>query len=179
MGEKFNSLVPEVQAHIKSLVRTAKLEDNDESLEMLSDGWLEKQQSFFEQTKQREMEEVDNFNIDDLRGALVMTYSGSLINIGPEQNDLRSVLYYSIGLRNDVPESAEEDSSVLGSSIEKGKTVIFEKGPIAKSSPVLSIAVFKEEMALEPEKEEELLEEVTMIIAQDFASINKTTILED
>lgn len=177
MSEKFDSLVPEVQAHIKKLVKTAKLEDSDESLEKLSGGWLEKQQSFYEQTKQREMEETDSLDADDSRGALVMTYSGSLINIGPEQNDYRSVQYLSIGLRNDVPESAESDTSVLAKNIEKGSTVEFEKGPISKSSPVFSIAVFSNEM--EPQQEEELLDEVTMIVAEDFASINNTYILED
>ncbi|MBI9106364.1 MAG: hypothetical protein JEZ04_06415 [Spirochaetales bacterium] len=176
MGENFNSLVPEVQAHIRMLVKTAKLENNDESLEKLSGGWLEKQQSFFEQTKQREMIETESFNIDDRSGALIMTYSGSLLNIGPEQDDFRSVQYFSIGLRNDVPESAEDEASVLKNSIEKGRPVEFEKGPITKSSPVYSIAVFKEEM--DPAQEEEMLDEVTLIVAQDFALINKTTIQE-
>lgn len=177
MGTNFDSLVPEVQAHIKSLVRTAKLEDNDESLELLSGGWLDKQQSFFEQTKKNEMEEVEEFNADDPRGALLMTYSGSLINIGPEQDDFRNVEYYSIGLRNDVPESAAEEASVLAGSISKGACVEFEKGPIKKSSPIYSIAVVKEEM--EPEEEAGLLDEVTMLIAEDFAEINKTFIQED
>ncbi|HAK45615.1 MAG TPA: hypothetical protein DCO79_06810 [Spirochaeta sp.] len=180
MGEKFESLVPEVQGHIKNLVKTAKLEENvasfDDALEKLSEGWLDKQQSFFEQTKQHEMEETDGLDMDDTRGALIMTYSGSLINIGPEQNDYRSVDYLSIGLRNDVPESASEEESLLSKNIEKGASVEFEKGPIVKSSAVFSIAVFREEM--EPEQEEELLDEVTMILAQDFAAINKTTIQE-
>ena len=174
MSKNFDSLVPEVQAHIKNLVKTAKLEDNEQSLELLSGGWLDKQQSFYEQTKVKEMEEVDEINIDDPRGALVMTYSGSLINISPEQDDFRNVEYFSIGLRNDVPASASEEASVLGSSIEKGRPVEFEKGPILKSSPVFAIAVVKEEMA--PEEEADLLDEVTMIVAEDFASINKTTI---
>lgn len=180
MGEKFESLAPEVQGHIKNLVKTAKLDDGErsfeESLEMLSGGWLEKQQSFFEQTKQHEMEETEGLDMDDPRGALIMTYSGSLINIGPEQNDYRSVDYFSIGLRNDVPDSASEQSSVLSRNIQKDESVEFEKGPIVKSSAVFSIAVFREEM--EPGQEEELLDEVTMILAEDFASINKTTIEE-
>ena len=177
MGERFESLTTEVQGHIRNLVKTAKLDDNDDSLEMLSEGWLEKQQSFFEQTKQHEMEEADELDIDDMRGALVMTYSGSLLNIGPEQDDYRSVEYLSIGLRQDVPESAADESSVLRSSIKKGSTVEFEKGPILKSSPVFAIAVFREE--LEAQREEELLDEVTMILAEDFASINQTLIQED
>ncbi len=174
MKENFDSLAPEVQAHIKNLVKTASLEDNDESLELLSGGWLEKQQSFFEQTKQRDMEEVDELNADDARGALIMTYSGSLLNIGPELDDFRDVEYFSIGLRNDVPESAAERNSVLGNSIVKGKPVEFSKGPILKSSPAYAIAVFKEELA--PEEEAGLLDEVTLLLAEDFASINKTTI---
>ena len=177
MGEKFESLAAEVQGHIRNLVKTAKLGDSEDSLEMLSEGWLEKQQSFFEQTKQHEMEEVEEFDADDTRGALVMTYSGSLLNIGPEQNDYRSVEYFSIGLRNDVPESAASDASVLRSGIMKDAPVEFEKGPIQKSSPVFAVAVFREE--LEPQKEEELLDEVTMILAEDFASINQTMIQED
>ncbi len=176
MGENFDSLAPEVQAHIKSLVKTAKMEDSEGSLELLSGGWLDKQQAFFEQTKQREMEEVDELDIDDTRGALVLTYSGSLINIGPEQDDFRNTEYFSIGLRNDVPESASDQNSVLAGNIEKGKPVEFEKGPILKSSAVWSIAVVKEELA--PEEESELLDEVTMMVAEDFASINKTTIQE-
>lgn len=180
MGTKFDSLVPEVQGHIRNLVKTAKLEDDDksfdEALEMLSEGWLEKQQSFYEQTKRHDMEEAESLDMDDPRGALIMTYSGSLLSIGPEQNDYRTVDYLSIGLRKDVPESASDESSVLSKNIEKGASVEFEKGPIIKSSAAFAIAIFKEE--LEPEQEEELLDEVTMILAQDFASINKTFIQE-
>jgi len=174
MGEKFDSLLPEVQKHIKKLVKTAKLPEGEESLELLSQGWHEKQQSFFEQTKQKEMEEVDFFDGYDKRGALVMTYSGSLITLGPEQEGERSAQYLSIGLRNDVPESAKDESSVLSGEIGKGGIVEFAKGPITKSSPVFSIAVFTEK--LEPEVEEDLLDEVTMIVAEDFASINNTII---
>lgn len=177
MSNYFSSLAPEVKAHIKNLVRSARLDENEDSLELLAAGWLEKQQAFFEQTKKHNMEEVDGHNIDDPRGALVMTYSGSLINIGPERDDYRSVKYYSIGLRNDVPESAEDETAVISADIIKGIPLEFEKGPIIKSSPAYAIAVFREE--IEPEREEILLDEITMIVAEDFTSINKTTILED
>ncbi len=177
MGEKFNGLEPEVQTHIKKLVKTAGLENSEDSLELMAGGWLEKHQAFMEQTKQREMEETDNLDINDQRGALIMTWSGSLINIGPEINDFRNVEYFSIGLRNDVPESASEEESILNDNVIKGMPVEFEKGPIQKSSPVYAIAVVKEEML--PEEEAGLLDEVTLLIAEDFTSINKTTIQEN
>jgi len=177
MNEKFNSLEPEVQAHISKLAISAKIDESDETLERFAELWLEKQQSFYEQTKACEMEEADTLNIDDVRGALIMTYSGSLINIGPEQDDMRCAQYFSIGLRNDVPESAEENFSVLLKNIEKGNAVEFEKGPIVKSSPVFAITVFKEEK--DPHDQEILLDEITMTVAEDFAAINKTYIAED
>lgn len=48
----------------------------------------------------------------------------------------------------------------------------FSVGPITKSSPVYKIAVVKEEMR--PEKDEELLSEVTQILSEGFTEINKT-----
>jgi hypothetical protein len=187
MGEKFDAVAPEVQNHIRKLVKTAGLEDTEESLELLSAGWLEKQESFFFQTKQKNMEEVEFLSSDDPRGALVMTYSGSLISIGPvragddgegesEDDGTRPVDYVSIGLRNDVPESAGEERSVLSEDIARGQAVAFEQGPIAKSSPAYAIAVFSEELEFDDEVEQ--LEEVTLLLTRDFIDINKTIVKE-
>jgi hypothetical protein len=184
MGEKFDSVAPEAQNHIRRLVKTAGLEDREDSLEMLSGAWLEKQDSFFSQTKQKNMEEVESLSADDPRGALVMTYSGSLISIGPVIGDLadedgeavRSVDYVSIGLRNDVPESAGSEDSLLPGDVQRGHVVEFERGPIAKSSPVYAIAVFQEK--LDAEEEQDQLEEVTLLLTQDFIDINKTIVKE-
>lgn len=176
MGVQFDEVAPEVQNHIRKLVKTAGLEETDESLEMLSSGWLEKQSSFFEQTKQKNMEEVETLELEDSRGALVMTYSGSLISIGPDVDGHRSVDYVSIGLRGDVPESAGDESAVLGKDIVLGTPLEFQSGPITKSSPAYAIAVFAEE--LEYEEETRALEEVTLMVTRDFLDINKTMIQE-
>jgi hypothetical protein len=177
MGEHFNGVVTEVQDHLKQLVKTAGLADTEESLESMAQGWLEKQTSFHEQTKAHNLEEVDMLEHGDPRGALIMTYSGSLLTIGPDTEEGRAVEYSSIGLRNDVPDSVKTEGAVLAADVEKNECAQFEAGPIRSSSPVYAIAVAQEEMDVEAE--EELLGQVTLMLAEDFVEINKTLIEEE
>lgn len=177
MGEHYEAVAEQVRDHLQSLVKTAGLEDNEESLEALAEGWLEKQSAFHEKTKANEMEETDRLEAEDGRGALIMTYSGSLLTIGPETDEGRTVEYTSIGLRQDVPESRKREASVLAGDVEKDAVAEFEVGPIKVSSPVYAIAVAKEDLSAE--EEEELLGQVTMMVAEDFVEVNKTFIDEE
>ena len=102
--------------------------------------------------------------------------SGSLLSIGPIGDDGRKVEYASVGLRTDVPESAEKEGSVISSNILVGGQVDFLIGPIKKSSPVYKIAVVSEEMPME--EEEELLSDVTQVLMDEFIEVNKTLIIE-
>jgi len=176
MGEHYQAVAEQVRDHLKDLVKTAGLPDTEESLEILAQGWLEKQASFHEQTKSNEMEEADTFELEHGRGALVMTYSGSLLTIGPETEEGRTVEYASIGLRKDVPELLRRSASVLTGDVTKGEPVEFEVGPIKTSSPVYAIAVAREELS--PEAEEELLGQVTLMLTEDFVEVNKTIVDE-
>ena len=132
--------------------------------------------TFEERIVSLNMEETDSLSKDDDNGALVLTYSGSLVSIGPLSDGDRSVEYTSIDLRGDVPKSASADDGKLGADINIDNSVEFEKGPIKSSSPVFKIAVFKEEMSTE--EEQESLNKATVILTDDFAKINKTIILE-
>lgn len=172
MGENYSAVADQARDHLQSLVKTAGLPETEESLEALAAAWLEKQSKFHEQTKSNAMEETESLEIDDVRGALVMTYSGSLLTIGRETENGRTVEYTSIGLRRDVPETVERDGSVLALDVVKDHVVEFEVGPITKSSPVYAIAVAKDDLSAE--EEEELLGQVTMILTEDFVEVNKT-----
>ena len=174
MGEYANTVLPEVRDHLSKLARTAGLEDSEESLELLAEGWLEKQSVFHEQTKANEMEETDLLELESGRGALILTYSGSLLTIGPDTEDGRTVEYASIGLRQDVPEFLKTEKSVLKTDVNEGVPVEFEVGPIKSSSPVFAIAVVSDE--LDEEAESELLGQVTVMVAEDFVEVNKTLI---
>ncbi|AHC16385.1 hypothetical protein [Salinispira pacifica] len=175
MGEQFDSVEKEIQEHLSKLVKTAEIA-GDDPLEQLAGAWLEKQSAFFEQTKQREMEEVEELEEQDARGALILTYSGSLISLGPMGEDGREVEYVSIGLRQDVPESASAEHSNLSVDLKLGVAAEFSGGPITKSSPVYAIAVLKEDLS--EDEGLEVLGDVTMMLTQDFVDINKTLIDE-
>jgi hypothetical protein len=177
MGENFDMVAPQVQEHVKKLVASTGMPDTEESLELMAKGWLEKQASFLEQTKAKNMEEADSFSAESPKGALLMTYSGSLITIGPMEDDSRLAEYSSIGLRQDVPESAKDEASILSADVEKDGVLTFEKGPIQKSSPIYAIAVVTEDM--DAQEEVDLLSEVTMLLTQDFVDVNKTLIVEE
>lgn len=165
-----------IRQHIQQLVKTAGLPDTEESIESLERGWQEKLDTFEKQVEERDMEMVEEFDAEDERGALLMTYSGSLINLGPKGEHGRFVAYHSIGMRNDVPESAETDNTDLADEVVIDEGATFTNGPIKKSSPIFKIAVIVEEM--EDAEQEELLAEVTQMLADDFIEVNKTIIQE-
>ncbi len=176
MGESFAKVSEEVQNHLKQLSGSVVLPEGEDALELLSSGWLEKEAGFLTQVEEENLEEVDSFSHDETRGGLIMTYSGSLLTIGPMGEDGRNVEYVSIGLRTDVPDSARKEGSVLQEDVILGEPAVFKKGPVLKSSPVYKIAVVKEDMS--PEDEEELLIGVTQVLADEFAEVNKTLIFE-
>jgi hypothetical protein len=177
MGEQFNMIAPRAQDHVRKLISRAGFPDNDESLERLAQGWLDKQASFFEQTKKFSMEESSHFDMDDPRGALVMTVSGSLVTLGPLLDGHRSVKYLSIGIRKDVPETIEYGRSILADDIDKDGYVEFEEGPFRRSSPVLSIAVIQKQITALAEQG--LLDKATAMLTRDFIDANKTTIVAE
>ncbi|MCP4091758.1 MAG: hypothetical protein GY746_18490 [Gammaproteobacteria bacterium] len=142
----------------------------------MSEAWLEKNDAFEQEIDSHDMEEVEGLLKDDARGALVMTYSGSLINIGPVVEDKRKVEYNSIGIRGDVPNAAEDDSSILGNDIDVNSEVEFEAGPVSTTSAAYKVAVCKDDLSID--EQEEALSNATMILTNKFADINKTLILE-
>ena len=176
MEEYFAQVSEDVQNHLKQLVGSVNLPAGEDSLEILAKGWLDKEEIFNSQIIDRNLEESDSFSVEEPRGGLIMTYSGSLLTIGPIADNGRKVEYASVGLRTDVPESAEKEGSVISMDILQGEQADFLVGPIKKSSPVYKIALVKEEMPLE--EEEELLSEVTKVLADDFVEINKTLIID-
>ncbi|MCK5672696.1 MAG: hypothetical protein KAH95_04935, partial [Spirochaetales bacterium] len=121
MDEYFAQVSEDVQNHLKQLVGTVNLPAGEDALEILSKGWLEKEEIFNSQILERKLEESDSFAVEEPRGGLIMTYSGSLLTIGPIADDGRKVEYASVGLRTDVPESAEKDGSVISMDILQGE----------------------------------------------------------
>ena len=107
-------------------------------------------------------------------GALVITYSGSLLSIGPKIDGKRKAEYISIGLRTDVPERAVEEYSILDGDFEIDGIVNFINGPIKSSSGIYKIA--KIDDRLNAIAQQEVLKDVTQILIEDFVEVNNTII---
>jgi hypothetical protein len=174
MGVYLDQVPEVVQDHIRSITKTSGLPDTDESVETIAHAWIEKKKLFEQRLDEHEMSEVDEYSIDEARGAVVLTYSGSLITIGPGGEGTRAVEYTSIGLREDVPERASTDNTNLSEDITVDSPAKFTNGPIQKSSAVYSIAISPEDLS--PDEEDELLTEVTQVLAEDFVEVNKTIV---
>lgn len=172
MGEYLDQIPEGIQDHLRQITKTSGMPDNEESVEEMARAWLDKKQAFEEKLQELNMEEVDEFGAEEERGTLVLTYSGSIVNIGPLNEGLRRAEYVSIGIRQDVPESATNGESVLAEDITLDDAVAFETGPVKKTSPIYKIAVNRDE--LEAAEEEEKLTEATQVLTDEFVEINKT-----
>lgn len=174
MGAYLDQIPVHLRDHIVKIAATAGIEEEGDSTELIAQAWLEKKDAFEKRIAESGMEEIDEFGVEEERGALVLTYSGSLLTIGPLIVGKRAVEYTSIGLRKDVPESALSDRSALAADLRVDETASFTGGPIAKSSAVFKIAVSAQ--PLEAEEERDLLSEVTQLLTEDFVEVNKTVI---
>ncbi len=170
----FDTLEPIIQDHIRQISKTSGLPSTPETLDLMAGAWIEKKSCFEAALTENNLEEVSFFGMAEPRGALILTYSGSLLNLGPLVEGSRRCEYTSIGLRTDVPASAVEAASALASDIEVDTPAQFEKGPIKASSPIFKIAVAKEKMPAEDE--EALLTQVSQDLAEDFVEVNKTVV---
>ena len=170
----FDTLEPIIQDHIRQISKTSGLPSTQETLDLMADAWLDKKNCFETALAENNLEEVSFFGRSESRGALMLTYSGSLINLGPQVEGTRRCEYASIGLRTDVPASAVEEDSLLAADVAADEPAQFEKGPIKTSSPVFKIAVAKEK--LPAEDEEALLTQVSQDLAEDFVEVNKTVV---
>jgi hypothetical protein len=176
MGEYLDQIPEEIRDHIKQISKSSDAESAEEAVEAVAKGWLDKKVNFEEQIQKLNLEEVDFLSKDDERGALIMTYSGSLLTIGPLSDGNRKVEYTSIGLRQDVPESATVEDSEMSTDIELDEEVSFAKGPIKKSSPVFKIAVLRDDV--DAAEQQERLSQATQILTEEFVEVNKTLIIE-
>lgn len=171
MGEYLDQIPAEIRDHVRQITKSSGLPDVDESVEMIAKGWLEKKELFESQVQSMGMEELEELGQDDERGCLVMTFSGSLLNVGPLREEGRNVQYASIGLRQDVPQTADREGSRLAADLRAGEPVRFAPGPILSSSPAFKIAVTTG--GLDAEEQEQVITKATQILTAGFVDVNR------
>ena len=174
MAERLNELPERVREHVRQLVEPAGLADVTNAEELLVNGWLEKHEAFQHHTADRGMKLVERFGKEETSGALVMTYSGSIVSIGPVVDGERDVAYASIGIRRDGPQMSVKQDSGLAVDVVTDSVIEFAEGPVLKTSPVFAVAVFQK--ALPAAKENAALVEVTQVLTERFVDINNETL---
>ena len=174
MGRFLNQVPEDIRQHIKNLSGSSGLGSNEESVEKMAQAWLEKKRRFEEKIKGQDMEEIVYFEKKESRGALILTYSGSLLSLGPLSDGVRQIEYTGIGMRTDVPDGAVRGKSKLACDISVGVEAIFEAGPVKKTSTVHKIAVLRESKSIEEQME--TLSNTKDSLSGDFININKNII---
>lgn len=167
-----NTKIPEnILKHLQFVVRSFGLGQDDETIQMLADSWKEKEEIFEDKMIKMGMEEVGSFEKDDERAALALTFSGSLVSIGPLVDGSREIDYTSIGLRKDVPESLTEENCSLKDDIEAEKSIEIEGGTIKSTSQIFKIVVAPD--SLNADEQEELIDEAKTVIIDTFVDMNQ------
>lgn len=174
MGEILGQLPPEIQVHIKGITKSSGLSDDDESYEKIAQAWVDKKKIFEDQIAENGMIEIDTLPFDDEKGAVALTYSGSLVLIGPIIDGFRKAGYNSIGIRKNVPDSMVKENSKLASDININSPIEFEVGPVKSTSSIFKIAICEGE--IEVAEQEEKISEVTVILTDEFVDVNKALV---
>ena len=143
------------------------------SYEKIAEGWLEKQTLFETEMSQRGMIEIESFDKEDEKGGVALTYSGSLVLVGPIIDDKRHAAYNSIGMRKDVPDSVIQEHSVLADDVHVNEPIAFENGPVKQTSPIFKFAVC-EDGSLEDQAEN--VAEATLVLTEGFVDVNKALV---
>jgi len=174
MSDEVRELSATVRSHLKKITRSSGLPDTEESFQKMASVWLEKRRLFEEQIRALDMEEIESFANDDPRGALLLSYSGSLISLGTLSVGGRRVEYASISLRADVPDLVVMDRSGLAGDIRIDSQAQFSSGQVRSTSSLLKIAVCPAEVS--PEEQEKRIREATIFLTNGFVKINRTVL---
>ena len=173
MSGIFDSLDSTIREHLRFIRSAAGLPEGPLSLELLAEGWRDKEEAFSKQVQNLDMEETSECRDGD-RGFLALTYSGSLVAVGPVENGCRRAVYVSIDRRRDVPARAESDDAALDGPVTVGAEIRFSRGPVRQSSAVYKLALLQ--AALPPAEQNEKLDEATLVLTREFKAVDETMI---
>ncbi len=162
----FAALDPDIQEHL------ARIGDAHPqiSLETLAAEWLEKEKVFMNQSRALGMESAEEC-LDAAQGFLALTYSGSLVAVGPQAGKTRRAVYVSTERRRTVPARSQSDQAQLSGSIKVGRNIAFTSGPVKRTSPVYRLSVLPS--TLKPPRQNQILEEAATNLSMDFHTIDQ------
>ena len=172
---KIEDLPEAVQAHLLNLIKGSGLADTPEFRSRLAHIWDRKCTLFEQQINYLDMELAEKIEAQDRRAMIILTYSGSIVSVGPLKNT-RDVEYASIHLRADVPKSVIVSETNLEGGAAVNKPVCFSAGAIKKTSPAYMIAVCGS--SLSDDVQSERVREAMIFLTNGFLKINQSIHIE-
>ena len=167
----FNNLPEKIKAHMESLIKSSEMPDNKEFRNLMADIWNRKCVLFEQQTKILNMQMVDNIHPENQSGMIIMTYSGSIVSVGPKEKS-REVEYASIHLRSDVPKTISIVATDLSRGFSIGEPVKFTTGQLKQTSAAFKIAICDDSVTIDNQKER--IREGTIFLTNGFMKINRS-----
>jgi len=171
----FKKLSEEVQKHLRQIAAMQERDQSDSFLDTMAEAWLQKERIFMQQVDSFRMSIESAIEPDEKRAYLILTYSGSILGVGPvDRRKRRNIIYASIGLRKDVPEKLIEESLKVTGEVRLDREIHFEGGSLKKCSPVYKIALMSDYTGIGDQTRQ--IEDATRIMTKEFVSINNTVI---
>ena len=163
-----------VKQHLAGLAREQGQEQDEEYLADLVAVWKRKASLFEEQARLVHLDVVDAVPSHDPRGAMVLTYSGSLLSIGPATSRTlgRWLEYSSIKLRTEVPDVISDRGVSVPKGMRVGEPVEIGGSQISRTSNAYSIAVCP--AGVEEDEQERRIRESTIFITNGFMKFNRS-----
>jgi nucleoid DNA-binding protein len=171
MGNIVSQLPEKIQKHLQGILPSTDLPANEESMEILAANWVGKKDLFESMTKGLSMQETQSCIAEDKRAMLIMTYSGSLVGIGPDRGEGRWMEYASIAQRSDVPGIVSVEETGLKDPVSVDTNVNFTKGSVKNTSSVFKIAVCAPDVDLS--EQEKRVKEAMIFLTNAFVKLNR------
>ena len=177
-----NEIPEKVLKHLTGIAAEQGLDQNTEYINNLIEVWKRKVKLFRDQINSMKLQAADEILQNDARGIMVLTYSGSLLSIGPvfpsgtNINFTRWMEYSSIKLRTEVPDILMEKKVSLASPPAVGKPVEFSGSRIRATSPVYLMAVCPD--GLDAEEQDKRIRESSVFITAGFMACNRSLLAD-
>ena len=168
----FESLPEEIRGQIRLLLEESGNAADGDAAEQYARIWEKKFELFTAQVSNVGMEIINKIEKDDARGAILLTYSGSLVSLGPAREGKRWLEYASIKFRTDVPDYVRGQGVSLASPVTQGSVAEFEGSPLKKSSAIYRIAACP--VGTTEGDQDERIREATIFLTNGFMRINRT-----
>lgn len=172
MGDTMYGGLPEaIRKQIDLMAAAPEAPKGDDYKELLAKNWQAKYELFTSQAKALGMQETERMETDDGRGIIILTYSGSLVSMGPAQEGGRWLEYAAIKLRTDVPDIISGTGAVLANPPAKDQPLAYKKGPIESTSAVYRIVVCGSDLSFG--EQDRRVREAAIFLTNGFIKLNR------